>query len=48
MPIDAAYHQLITNEFRTHVTYGAPKPGPEEVKAIMKAVYAKYPLPTGK
>lgn len=46
IPLDAAYHQLITNEFRNLHGYGMPKLSPEKVQEIMKAVYKKYPLPS--
>mgnify|MGYP003439138991 CR=1 FL=1 len=45
--IDAASHQQITNEFRRHVSYGNPKPGPAELERIMREVYDKFPLPGG-
>jgi RHS repeat-associated protein len=47
VPIDGAYHQQITNEFRRHVPYGSPKPSPTELERIMQEVYSKYPLPGG-
>lgn len=43
--VDAAYHQLITNEFRALHPYGSLKPTPERLKELMSLVYAKYPLP---
>ncbi|MGA8035562.1 MAG: RHS repeat-associated core domain-containing protein [Candidatus Acidiferrales bacterium] len=44
--IPAAYHQLITNEFRALAPYGQQiQRTAEEVASIMKAVYSKYPLP---
>lgn len=43
--IDAAYHQLITNEFRRVWEYGKGLPNPEELAQIMEKVYSKYPLP---
>jgi hypothetical protein len=43
--IDAAYHQLITNEFRSLWPYGGPKPSAEELARIMAEVYGKLPLP---
>lgn len=45
VPIDASYHQVITNEFRTIQPYGL---GPVNVTQridIMNQVYKKYPLP---
>ena len=43
--IDAAYHQLITNEFRRLAPYGQPRPSPERLGEIVGQVYSKYPLP---
>lgn len=44
--LNAAYHQLITNEFRTLWPYGRGiKPSPSELDDIVKRVYLKYPLP---
>lgn len=43
--INAAYHQLITNEFRRLAPYGKLQLSPAEAKEIMEQVYAKYPLP---
>jgi hypothetical protein len=47
VPLDAAYHQQITNEFRRLAPYGQTPPSPAEVQRIMQEVYKKYPLPTG-
>ncbi len=47
VPLDAAYHQVITNEFRSLWPYGIGKPSSEELGNIMNQVYSKYPLPTG-
>ena len=44
-PLDAAYHQQITNEFRRLAPYGQTPPCPTEVQRIMQEVYKKYPLP---
>ena len=45
--IDGAYHQVITNEFRSAFPYGQrKKPSPEQLKSILKTVYSKYPIPT--
>ena len=44
-PLDAAYHQQITNEFRSLWPYGGPKPSPQQLQEIMQKVYQKYPLP---
>jgi len=44
VPIDAAYHQMITNEFRRQWGYGqGPKPGGWD--DLFGTVYDKYPLP---
>jgi hypothetical protein len=44
--IPAAYHQLITNAFRTLAPYGqAISRTSEEVTNIVKQVYSKFPLP---
>ncbi|HYO57452.1 hypothetical protein [Archangium sp.] len=45
VPIDPAYHQLITNEFRRRVAYGVLKPNLDDVLRVMREVYSKYPLP---
>jgi len=46
--IDAAYHQLITNEFRTQWGYGQGAPlTVQEVQNIMNKVYNTYPNPPG-
>jgi RHS repeat-associated protein len=45
VPLDAAYHQLITNEFRRLAPYGSEVPSAARVAEIMTQVYAKYPLP---
>jgi len=47
VPLDAAYHQLITNEFRALWPYGKGVPSASELQNIMKQVYSKYPLPPG-
>jgi RHS repeat-associated protein len=44
--IPAAYHQLITNEFRALAPYGQKiQRTAEEVGRILQQVYSKYPLP---
>ena len=43
--IDAAYHQLITNEFRALHPYGSMIPTPERLAEIMRQVYTSFPLP---
>jgi hypothetical protein len=47
VPLDAAYHQQITNEFRRLHPYGSEVPSPARVQEIMRQVYDKYPLPPG-
>jgi hypothetical protein len=46
-PLDAAYHQQITNEFRSLWPYGGRQPTPQELQEVMEKVYQKYPLPPG-
>lgn len=43
--IDAAYHQLITNEFRRLAPYGGPRPGAARLEEVRRQVYNEYPLP---
>lgn len=45
VPLDAAYHQQITNEFRKEAPYGSAKPNPERLNEILDNVYSKFPLP---
>jgi hypothetical protein len=45
--LDAAYHQMITNEFRGLAPYGKAKPSAEAVRGIMDKVYSRFPLPPG-
>ena len=47
IPLNPAYHQVITNEFRNIYPYGLPVPGEARMLEIMKQVYSKYPLPLG-
>ncbi|MBB1139573.1 hypothetical protein [Myroides sp. WP-1] len=47
VPLDAAYHQIITNEFRLLWPYGKGVPSSTQLQYIMKHVYSKYPLPPG-
>jgi hypothetical protein len=47
VPLDAAYHQLITNEFRRLYHYGQEPPDVERLQRILQQVYDKYPLPPG-
>lgn len=43
--LPAAYHQLITNEFRSLWEYGQGTPALNKLNEILKQVYRKYPLP---
>jgi RHS repeat-associated protein len=43
--IPAAYHQLITNEFRRLAPYGQNAPTGDALIEVLKAVYSTYPLP---
>jgi len=45
VPLDAAYHQLITNAFRLAWPYGQGAPSLERALEIMQQVYSKFPLP---
>jgi hypothetical protein len=47
VPIDAAYHQVITNEFRANWGYGQPIPTNNQLQIIKSNVYTKFPLPPG-
>jgi RHS repeat-associated protein len=47
VPLDAAYHQMITNAFRDEISYGSGPLSPEEMQNVMDSVYAKFPLPPG-
>lgn len=44
VPLNPAYHQLITNEFRSLWPYGQGVPSSELAHQIMKKVYSKFPL----
>jgi len=44
MPIDAAYHQQITNAFRNAWDYGIGKPNAAQLEKIMTDVYTQFPL----
>ena len=44
--IDGAYHQVITNEFRSLYPYGQNKPSAELLERILESVYSKYPIPS--
>lgn len=45
VPLDAAYHQQITNTFRAEWGYGLAKPSETKLLEILNTVYSKYPLP---
>lgn len=47
VPLDGAYHQVITNEFRLLWPYGKEIPSKSELNEILDQVYRKYPLPPG-
>ena len=47
VPLNAAYHQMITNEFRALWDYGIDVPSATELQRIMKKVYETFPLPPG-
>jgi hypothetical protein len=45
--INAAYHQVITNEFRQQLGYGKGPYDPVKVYEVMLQVYENYPIPAG-
>ena len=46
VPIDAAYHQKITNEFRKRIPYGKQNEFSDaQIDKVMKEVYEQFPLP---
>jgi hypothetical protein len=45
VPLDAAYHQQITNAFRKAWPYGQDPPSPSQLREIMNKVYSEFPLP---
>jgi hypothetical protein len=45
VPLDASYHQVITNEFRALWPYGNGVPSASELQNIIMKVYSKYPIP---
>jgi RHS repeat-associated protein len=47
VPLNAAYHQDITNACRRLWPYDGLKPGREKLIQILDDVYSKYPLPPG-
>ncbi len=44
VPLDAAYHQMITNAFRQAWPYGQAVPSAAKLKQIMNDVYSRFPL----
>lgn len=44
IPLDAAYHQMITNEFRNKWSYGQQYPTYEKALEYARQIYSKYPL----
>lgn len=47
VPIDAAYHQQITNAFREEYGYGQGPLSPQKAFDIAQSVYSRLPLPSG-
>ena len=45
VPLNSAYHQVITNEFRALWPYGNELPSATQLNEIMTKVYSKFPLP---
>ena len=45
VPLDAAYHQLITNAFRGEWAYGQARPSAAKLRGILRRVYSALPLP---
>ena len=45
VPIDGAYHQMITNAFRSLAPYGQGPVSDEAASQIMEEVYGMWPLP---
>ena len=45
VPLNAAHHQLLTNEFRNAWAYGQGAPSAERAMEIMAGVYGRLPLP---
>lgn len=43
--VDAAYHQTITNAFRSLWPYGSAPPSTQQLQNILRTVYQKFPLP---
>lgn len=44
-PLDSAYHQVITNEFRSLWPYKSGLPSASQLQEIITKVFSKYPLP---
>ncbi|WP_225412078.1 hypothetical protein [Stigmatella hybrida] len=44
-PLQSAYHQAITQEFRRQWGYGQGQPRPERLQQILIEVYSRYPIP---
>lgn len=47
IPLDGAYHQMITNEFRNLAPYGTGPVSPQQMQNLQDSVYSKFPLPPG-
>ncbi|UCD52921.1 MAG: hypothetical protein JSW27_09825 [Phycisphaerales bacterium] len=47
VPLDAAYHQQITNAFQWTYGYRQSVPDPVTLQTIKQKVYSQYPLPPG-
>jgi hypothetical protein len=47
VPLDGAYHQMITNEFRNLAPYGSGPVSPQQMQNLQDSVYSKFPLPPG-
>ena len=45
VPLDAAYHQQITNAFRAEWGYGLGKSTATQLETILNRVYGQFPLP---
>ena len=45
VPIDAAYHQMITNRFRSLWPYGSGGLDKSRWDEVFNQVYKEYPLP---
>jgi RHS repeat-associated protein len=47
VPLDGAYHQMITNEFRNLAPYGSGPVSPQQLQNLQDSAYSKFPLPSG-